>query len=228
MNKSIKHFIITLFSFVPIVYTWLIWDKIPGTVAIHFDAASRPNGFVEKSSLWWYVFLLWAITIGVYYLLEFIDRVDPKRRNKPVPPIFSKLAVTTVIFLTALNLLIIMSSVYPSQMLATRLMNPLIGLLFAVLGNYMHNLKPNYFAGIKLPWTLASDYNWKKTHQLAGWLWFVCGIVLTIISLLVSNKATAVILNAFIGVMVIIPIAYSFILYKKEHNNEGYFDKEKE
>lgn len=227
MNKALRHTIITLFSLTPIAYTAMVWDKIPETVAIHFDAASRPNGFAEKSSLWGYVLLLWAITIGVYFLMEFIDRVDPKRRGKPVPPIFSKLAVTTVIFLTALSLLIIMSSVYPTQMLTSRLLTPLIGLLFAVLGNYMHNLKPNYIAGIKLPWTLASDYNWKKTHHLAGWLWFAAGILLTILSLLLPSDVMAVVLNVFIAVIVIIPIAYSFILYRKEHENEGYYDKEK-
>ena len=227
MNKSLRHTIITLFSLTPIAYTAMVWNRIPETVAIHFDAASRPNGFAEKSSLWGYVLLLWAITIGVYFLMEFIDRIDPKRRGKPVPPIFSKLAVTTVIFLTALSLLIIMSSVYPTQMLTLRLLTPLIGLLFVVLGNYMHNLKPNYIAGIKLPWTLASDYNWKKTHHLAGWLWFISGILLTTLSLLLSSDVMAVVLNIFIAVIVIIPIAYSFILYRKEHENEGYYDKEK-
>lgn len=227
MNKALRHTIITLFSLTPLVYTWLMWNKIPVNVAVHFDAASNPNGFAEKSSLWIYMFFLWAVTIGIYYLLEFIDRIDPKRRGKPVPPIFSKLAVTTVIFLTALSLLIIMSSVYPAQMLTTRLLNPLIGLLLAVLGNYMHNLKPNYIAGIKLPWTLASDYNWKKTHHLAGWLWFVSGITLTVLSLLLPAEATAIVLNIFIAVIIIIPVGYSFMLYKREHDNEGYFDKEK-
>jgi len=226
MKKSVRHTLIVLFSLIPMVYTWLMWEKIPETVAIHFDAEMKPNGFAEKSSLGWNMLLMWAITIGVYFLLEFIDRIDPKRRGKPVPPIFSKVAVTIVLFLTALNLLIVMASVYPQQNLTVRMLNPLIGLLIAVLGNFMHNIKPNYFAGIRLPWTLASDYNWKKTHMLSGKVWFISGILFAALSLILPGGALAVALNIFIAVIIIVPVSYSFMLYKNEHKKDGYFDKE--
>jgi hypothetical protein len=43
-----------------------------------------------------------------------------------------------------------------------------VGLMLAVVGNYIYNIKPNYFAGIRLPWTLHNDENWKRTHLLGG------------------------------------------------------------
>ena len=49
----------------------------------------------------------------------------------------------------------------------------LIGLLFTILGNYFKTIKPNYFIGIRTPWTLENEDVWKKTHLLGGKLWFV-------------------------------------------------------
>ena len=45
---------------------------------------------------------------------------------------------------------------------------PLTGLLFMFIGNLMYSIKPNYFAGIRLPWTLSSDDNWRATHKVGG------------------------------------------------------------
>lgn len=96
---------------------------------------------------------------------------------------------------------------------------PFLGLLFAFLGNYMYNIKPNYFVGIRVPWTLNSDYNWKKTHQLGGRIWFIGGILITIISLLIPAVYAHIVLTVVLAIMVIIPIGYSFILFKKEKDN---------
>ena len=54
------------------------------------------------------------------------------------------------------------------------LINILIGVMFVIMGNYMHKIKQNYSVGIKLPWTLNSEENWNRTHRLGSWL-FVIG-----------------------------------------------------
>jgi len=43
-----------------------------------------------------------------------------------------------------------------------------LGLLFLLLGNVMAKLRPNYFAGIRTPWTLASARSWTATHRVGG------------------------------------------------------------
>ena len=35
----------------------------------------------------------------------------------------------------------------------------------------------NFYIGIRVPWTLASDRVWNDTHRMAGWLWVGAGIV---------------------------------------------------
>ena len=67
--------------------------------------------------------------------------------------------------------------------------------------------------GIKLPWTLASEENWNRTHRLAGHLWVACGILMALLTLLKIGSfwLTPVI----IAVMVLVPTIYSYSLYKK-------------
>ena len=72
-----------------------------------------------------------------------------------------------VVFLTVLNLVIIYTTVHKG-LNVQKLLLPVISLLFAFLGNVMHNIKPNYFAGVRTPWTLESPATWKATHLLDG------------------------------------------------------------
>jgi len=91
-----------------------------------------------------------------------------------------------------------------------------VGLLFAVVGNYMYNIKPNYFAGIRLPWTLENEDNWKKTHMLAGKLWFAGGLLVALTALFLPDKIALIFTFSIIILLTIIPTVYSYRLYKKQ------------
>ena len=75
----------------------------------------------------------------------------------------------------------------------------------------MHKIKQNYTVGIKLPWTLNSEENWNRTHRMASWLWIIAGIVLILNSFLRIDW----ILIAAILLSAIIPIGYSYMLFRK-------------
>ena len=87
----------------------------------------------------------------------------------------------------------------------------LVGLVLAVVGNYLPKCKQNYTIGIKIPWTLNSEENWNKTHRFAGRIWLVGGL--------------AIILTGFFGdfwiflpivfLMVFAPVIYSYLLHRK-------------
>ena len=95
-------------------------------------------------------------------------------------------------------------------------MPALIGLMFAIIGNYLPKCKQNYTIGIKIPWTLESEENWNKTHRMAGWLWLFCGIVLMLSGILsVVWKFSIWVLLAVMPVMVFVPVVYSYGLHRK-------------
>jgi len=94
-----------------------------------------------------------------------------------------------------------------------------MGLLFALLGNNMYNLQPNYFAGLRLPWTLENEDNWKKTHHLAGRLWFFGGIFFAGMALLLNIEWLSYASIVILSVLVLIPVFYSYNLYRKQTKN---------
>ncbi|MBQ1580401.1 MAG: SdpI family protein, partial [Firmicutes bacterium] len=89
----------------------------------------------------------------------------------------------------------------------------LVGILFVVIGNYLPKTKQSYTMGIKLPWTLASEENWNRTHRLAGFLWVIGGILLILLTLLrLWNTWTFLLV---IIPMSVVPMIYSYLLYRK-------------
>nr|WP_275450028.1 SdpI family protein [Clostridium massiliodielmoense] len=80
-------------------------------------------------------------------------------------------------------------------------------------GNYLPKCKQNYTVGIKLPWTLNSEENWNKTHRLGGYVWMAGGLILCILTWLNIYRQIATIV--IVVIISVIPIVYSFLLYKK-------------
>ena len=198
---------------IPVIYTASIYSSLPETIPIHFAIDGKANGFGNKNMIWFTTLLFAGISALVFLLINNLPKIDPKKTAGQSPELFHKLAVIIVVFMCAINLIIIYATQNGSFNIGN-LIFPLVGLLFLVLGNYMHSIKPNYFVGFRLPWTLENEDNWRKTHQLVGKLWVSGGLVITIATLLLPVKAGFIV---FIGIMIaitIIPTIYSYRYYK--------------
>ena len=91
----------------------------------------------------------------------------------------------------------------------------LLSLMLIIIGNYLPKARQNYTMGIRIPWTLANEENWNRTHRLAGFLWMACGVVMLVLTL-----CRAVPFAVLIGVMILatlIPCAYSYWLHEKKN-----------
>ncbi|MBE5934769.1 MAG: SdpI family protein [Lachnospiraceae bacterium] len=66
--------------------------------------------------------------------------------------------------------------------------------------------------GIKVSWTLSSDYIWDKTHKFASYIWILSGILM-IFNSVIRNLVVLIIL---VLIMTIIPIIYAYFLSKKQ------------
>ena len=91
------------------------------------------------------------------------------------------------------------------------IVNIMVGIMFIILGNYVHKVKQNYTVGMKLPWTLNSEENWNRTNRMAGWVLILSGLLFLMNSLLLKTE----IVFAVILLVILVPMIYSFILYKK-------------
>ena len=91
------------------------------------------------------------------------------------------------------------------------IVNIMVGVMFIILGNYVHKVKQNYTVGMKLPWTLNSEENWNRTNRMTGWILILSGLLFLMNSLLLKTE----IVFAVILLVILVPMIYSFILYKK-------------
>jgi uncharacterized membrane protein len=109
-------------------------------------------------------------------------------------------------------------------LLAKEILNPsgnmifyIIGLMFIMLGNLLPKIPSNFFAGIRTPWTLSSEDVWRKTHRLGGISFVIAGLLMIVSTAIFGNSSTAnIIMFVLFMSLVLYPVLYSFILYKKE------------
>lgn len=210
--------IILLTISIPLIYTASIYSSLPETLPVHFDIDGKPNGYGNKNTLWFITLLLSAISAGMYLLIKNLPKIDPKKTAGQTPELYHKIAVILVIFLCAINIIVVYASVNGSINI-NNLLLPLLGLMFLVLGNYMHSIKPNYFVGFRLPWTLENEDNWRKTHQLVGKLWVPGGLVITISTLLLPARIGFIIFLGITMMITIIPAVFSYRYFKKLQSN---------
>ncbi len=198
----------------PAAYLLMLYPSLPDTVPVHFGADGQPDRYGDRSEFLLIVLMLMGVSAIMYLLLKFLPSIDPKRTAKYSKPVFRQLAFVLLLFMSVLNLVIMYATTHGS-LKVEKLVFPLLGVLFTYLGNIMHSLKPNYFVGIRTPWTLESENTWRKTHQLAGKIWLPGGLIITLLSLLLPTETAVVVFMITVFVMIIIPVIYSYLYYKK-------------
>ena len=159
--------------------------------------------------------ILGTVGILMYFVLRNVHKIDPKKKyTATTSAVLSKLSVATIILLCAVSLFISYWTV-KGKVEGLPVLFCGLSLFMAYIGNMMHSIKPNYFAGFRVPWALENEENWRKTHQLASKIWFAGGIILAIVSLLLNFITLLIVFVASIFIMTIIPVIYSYNLYRQ-------------
>ncbi|MCX6250075.1 MAG: SdpI family protein [Bacteroidetes bacterium] len=215
MNKYLKESVLWILIGLPYVYLAMIWSKLPDQVPTHFNLAGDVDDWSGKTTL---LFLPGALGIGIYLLMLLIPVLDPKKKIQQMGDKYYtfRFMLTFFFSLFATYLLYISRT---GSLKSPNMLIALIGVLFAILGNYFQTVRPNYFLGIRTPWTLENEQVWKKTHRLGGRLWMAGGMLIAVLSFFISsNLALAIILGIILSVMVFVPVVFSYTEFQKEKN----------
>jgi len=207
--------IVWLFIVAPAIYLGIVWNTLPETIALHFNLKGDIDRYGSKNELATMIMILIAVNAVVYLLLPQVYRIDPKRYAAKNKGRLVRIAFVMAVFTSAVLCLIIYSSIHGNIQFSMRFILAGVGLMLAVVGNYIYNIKPNYFAGIRLPWTLNNDENWKRTHLLGGKLLFGAGLLIAVICLFAPFTFSIIALFTVLSVVILISCIYSYRLYKK-------------
>jgi len=196
-----------------IVSIWA-YPQLPPTIATHWNVRGTADGFSGRATA---VLIMPLVIIGLTGLFNVLPKLDPRRAN------YAKFIDTYWLIANAVILFILIGH---GMIVATGLGYPVkidrfmpigVGLLFIVLGNFLTRVEPNWFIGIRTPWTLSSDTVWRKTHRTGGWLMVVGGFVLAA-SVFLPHGAFLPLLIAAILIVAVIPVVQSYVLWKREQS----------
>ena len=206
--KSKKTLIITsLICLLPMLVGALVYSRLPEQVATHFDLQGNPDGWSSRPFA---VFGLPGILLAVNLLIPFALQADPKHKN--MSGALVNIVVWTVPVVSLLCSGLTLGRALGYDLRIEMVLPVFMGVLFILIGNYLPKTKQSYTMGIKLPWTLASEENWNRTHRLAGFLWVLGGAYFIVMSFIGWSLIAFLIP---IALMVLVPTVYSYLLYRK-------------
>lgn len=193
------------------IFTFVILGRLPDKIPMHWNISGQVDSFGPKHD----IFILPSIITIIYFVMLFIPLIDPKRANygKFAGAYRVVRAVVVIIFVA-----VYFASTYSAlgyRIDVSRIVNLIIPLMLIGFGSVMGKLRHNYFVGIRTPWTLADEEVWDVTHQVAGRLWLIAGIVGLFVSFF---KGAWVVVFMFVLLItaVIVPIVHSYIIFKNK------------
>lgn len=202
---------------VPVILAAVLYPGLPESIPVHFNADGQADKYDHKSSIWVHTSILFVVGFGVYLLLSNIHKIDPKKSASISIDTYKALAMVVVLFLSLINTSMVLSMSNTFENFGVqKVVLPAVGLLIAVMGYFMRNIKPNYFMGLRLPWTLEDENNWAATHQFAAKLWIPAGLLMAVSSFIFPFMTAFIITISVTLVIVIIPAIYSYRFFKRK------------
>jgi uncharacterized membrane protein len=212
-KQSMINMLVILFAISPVIYLLLTWNSVPETIVTRFEYGSTIEDKQGKEALMIATVAISAVSVLLYLLLRNLERVDPRVTESTPKSGFNRLGFIMCVFMTIGNFLFLWS-IKNSATINVNVIFAGVGVLISIAGNYMNNLKPNYVAGIRLPWTLNDPENWRKTHHLAGKLWFLGGILIVIISIVAPGRLLTPLMIIVVLAISVIPGIYSYRIHR--------------
>jgi uncharacterized membrane protein len=193
------------------------FPRLPPTMVTHWSLDGTPNGYSSRLVA---VSIIPIILLFMTVLFNLLPKVDPRGENYgKFLSSYWLIANAVIVFLLVAHALVLASGLGVDVKI-DRLMPLGVGLLFVFLGNYLTRVEPNWFIGIRTPWTLSSDSVWRRTHRTGGWLMVIGGLVLAA-SAFVPRSAFLVLFVVTIVIVAVIPIVQSYVLWKREQHGRS-------
>lgn len=186
--------------------SFVLFNDLPDRIPTDFNLAGEATDSQPKQFM---VTLLPVIYLNVIFLINILIGISPHKFSMPN----SKRAMDIIVFgvgvlLCFLHFALLMHG--GDIQYFTRYFTYGMALFLIIVGNVYGKTERNFFIGLNLPWTLASEANWRATHRLSGRLMVLMGLTLLVSNSVVVSLWLTVILCT---VPLIVPVVYSPIYY---------------
>jgi len=197
------------------------WDSIPdgAQVPVHWDLAGKPDRFGSKLEA---LAAMPAVVAAMTLLLCVLPWLDPRRANIEASAKFwNAISIGVAVLLAYLHVLVVLAAQGVAINVASAVV-PAMNVLFILMGNYLSKTRSNWFAGIRTPWTLSSDYSWEKTHRWSGRLFVASGFIGLAAWFVLENPHVATVVSLVaLGVSVIAAVVMSYVFWRNDPERVG-------
>ncbi|PSQ51013.1 hypothetical protein BRD15_00230 [Halobacteriales archaeon SW_6_65_15] len=172
----------------------LAFPEMPARMATHWNAAGEVDDRMAKRFA---LALLPALSAALLGLFALLPRIDPLGENVArFREQYDTFVVLLVAFLTYIHLVVIAANAgYEFEMIQA--VSPAVGALLYYVGVLSEHAEPNWFVGIRTPWTLSDEEVWRRTHERAAPLFKLAGGV----------AALAALVPAYAELLIVVPVA---------------------
>jgi uncharacterized membrane protein len=197
------------------VLTFSLWalPQLPSQIATHWGFDGQPDGW---SSARFGAFLLPGMMALMSLLFAALPNIDPLKKNYAFHgSVYFLLANVIVVFMGAVHVLVLGSALgWPVDM---RTVLPiLLGALFVFIGRLLPRIQPNWFMGIRTPWTLSSERVWRKTHEVGAISFSAAGVVIMLVGFFAPGGLATKLMVAAILLGAFWPVVYSYLEWRRE------------
>jgi uncharacterized membrane protein len=195
-----------------VVASAIVYPRLPETIPTHWNMDGQPDGWSSRAFGAW---ITPVILLGMWALFRLLPAIDPRGANyAKFGGAFEAIIDSLMLFLLGMHIVILRAGLgYPVQI--ERIVPFGVGVLLIVIGNLLPRCRPNWFVGIRTPWTLSSDRVWEKTHRFGGRVFVAAGFLIVIAALLWVQWVHLVLIT-------VVPLAtaavliYSYLEWKRE------------
>jgi len=205
---TVASILIIVLSFLASAYAYPLMQ---GQIATHWNIYGEPNGYMP-AAIGLFLLPIMSVILLLFFLV--IPIIDPLKINyKAFGKYYDYFVLAMTGFLFYLNILSIVFNLgYDFNI--SQALTPGFAVLIFILGSLTENAKPNWFVGIRTPWTLSSMGVWDKTHKLGGKL-FKGSAIISLVGLLFPD------ISMFFTTIPLIASAfylfvYSYLEFEKE------------
>ncbi|MEN6407071.1 MAG: DUF1648 domain-containing protein [Thermoguttaceae bacterium] len=150
------------------------WSVVPDRIPVHWNAHGQIDGYGGK---WEGLLLLPTIVVGLYLLMLAVPRIDPGRANyESFKKAYWVIRLVVLAYMAVLHATILLITL-GHRLEMNRIVLLSSGVLLLILGSVLGKVRPNWFVGVRTPWTLSSKQSWTRSQRAGGWMLITAGIV---------------------------------------------------
>jgi uncharacterized membrane protein len=188
-----------------------LFERLPDRMATHWGLSGQADGWSGRA---FGAFGLPGLMLVVWGLCYWLPSIDPRRES------YAKFRGSYDVVVAAIvGVMAVVHAAILAVALGVAIPIPIfislaVGSLLVLIGNLLPRARPNWFFGIRTPWTLSNDRVWDRTHRLGGRVMVLAGLVIAVAGFS-PPPWPPVLIGLAAGGAALVPIIYSYVVWRQ-------------